>query len=69
MSYGDDDCRLPSRNELAEAHRRRIQELEAALAEARQVIVTACGEKAPYARIALQRIDAALRAGTAALTS
>jgi hypothetical protein len=47
MSYGDDDCRLPSRNELADAHRQRIQELEAALAEARQVIVTACGEKAP----------------------
>lgn len=46
-----------------------VLELRAALEEARKVIVTACGEKAPYARIALHRIDAALRAGEAAITS
>lgn len=34
--------------------------LRDALHEARQVLVTACGETAPYIKIALARIDAAL---------
>lgn len=35
-------------------------ELLEVLKEARSVIAIACGDKAPYARIALNRIDAAL---------
>ncbi len=38
----------------------RCQQLEAALKQARQVLVVACGEKAPYIRIALSSLDAAL---------
>ena len=41
----------------------RISALEKALREARQVLIVACGDKAPYVRIALTHIDAALAAG------
>lgn len=46
-----------------------IVELRAALEVARKTLVTACGDKAPYVRVALDRIDGALRAGEAALRS
>jgi hypothetical protein len=46
-----------------------ILELRAALEVARKTLVTACGDKAPYVRVALDRIDGALRAGEAALRS
>lgn len=48
------------RMEKAEA---RIEALSGRLAEARQVIITACGTEAPYIKIALRRIDEALVAG------
>lgn len=46
-----------------------ILELRAALELARTTLVTACGDRAPYVRIALDKIDGALRAGEAALRS
>ncbi len=53
-------CEAPQYVARAAAPQPQERALRKALTEARRVLVVACGEEAPYIKIALQRIDAAL---------
>lgn len=58
-TYIDDYSHTQTRVEMVMSSD--YDQLRTALETARQVITLACGTKAPYARIALEKIDAALQ--------